>query len=237
MDEPVKVPEAPTIDRPTLVETLVIDPNKLFREGLKLLVHGAGFHLAHEAATLTDAEIALEAGLSPDLVVVEPFPHDPARAEQMQRLWGRLPMARLVLLTDKMDAGLFADALHVRIDGYLMKALTPASLCRALHLIMEGERIFPTDLAALLLTGRLPRPRSGVEPGDGGLSPRETQILHYLVNAEPNKSIANQLGITEATVKVHLKSLLRKINATNRTQAAIWALDNGYDAVGRRDSA
>jgi two-component system nitrate/nitrite response regulator NarL len=53
------------------------------------------------------------------------------------------------------------------------------------------------------------------------------QILRCLLNGDSNKMIANHLNITEATVKVHLKSLLRKINASNRTQAAIWALNNG----------
>ena len=59
------------------------------------------------------------------------------------------------------------------------------------------------------------------------MSQREVQILRCLLSGDSNKMIANQLSITEATVKVHLKSLLRKINASNRTQAAIWALNNG----------
>ncbi len=60
-----------------------------------------------------------------------------------------------------------------------------------------------------------------------GLSNREMEILHCLVNGEPNKVIARALGITEATVKVHLKNLLKKINVVNRTQAAVWAIKNG----------
>jgi DNA-binding NarL/FixJ family response regulator len=72
-----------------------------------------------------------------------------------------------------------------------------------------------------------------VQPVDGkgiesyGLSDRELEILRCLVNGDANKVIANRLAITEATVKVHMKSLLRKIKAGNRTQAAIWALHHG----------
>jgi two-component system nitrate/nitrite response regulator NarL len=62
------------------------------------------------------------------------------------------------------------------------------------------------------------------------LSSRELQILGCLVEGASNKVIANQLAITEATVKVHLKSILRKINASNRTQAAIWALHHGVSS-------
>jgi two-component system, NarL family, nitrate/nitrite response regulator NarL len=63
-----------------------------------------------------------------------------------------------------------------------------------------------------------------------GLSPREQEILQALVTGASNKLIAIKLGITEATVKVHLKTLLRKIDVSNRTQAAIWAMNNGFVA-------
>jgi two-component system nitrate/nitrite response regulator NarL len=65
-----------------------------------------------------------------------------------------------------------------------------------------------------------------------GLSPREQEILQALVTGASNKMIAIRLGITEATVKVHLKTLLRKIDVNNRTQAAIWAMNNGFTADG-----
>ena len=65
-----------------------------------------------------------------------------------------------------------------------------------------------------------------------GLSPREQEILQALVTGASNKLIAIKLGITEATVKVHLKTLLRKIDVNNRTQAAIWAMNNGFTAEG-----
>lgn len=69
---------------------------------------------------------------------------------------------------------------------------------------------------------------------DKGLSPREIQILTCLVTGGSNKAIAARIGITEATVKVHIKGLLRKIDVRNRTQAAIWALNNG---VGQSEAA
>ncbi|WP_348981044.1 LuxR C-terminal-related transcriptional regulator [Azospirillum sp. TSO5] len=65
--------------------------------------------------------------------------------------------------------------------------------------------------------------------GNHSISPRELQLLQRLMVGDSNKVIAHKIGITEATVKVHLKSLLRKIGATNRTQAAIWAMNNGVE--------
>ncbi len=90
-----------------------------------------------------------------------------------------------------------------------------------------GEKVFPTHLAQLLVSSRGDELGQDVPPRRKGLSQREVQILRCLLNGNSNKMIANHLNITEATVKVHLKSLLRKINASNRTQAAIWALNNG----------
>jgi two-component system nitrate/nitrite response regulator NarL len=92
-----------------------------------------------------------------------------------------------------------------------------------------GEKVFPTNLAAMLLNlNNAPSPMNSLR----GLSPREQEILQSLVTGASNKLIAIKLGITEATVKVHLKTLLRKIDVNNRTQAAIWAMNNGFTADG-----
>ena len=72
-------------------------------------------------------------------------------------------------------------------------------------------------------------PRTRQRLGSKGLSEREIEILHCLVKGNPNKMIANRLNIKEGTVKTHLKGLLKKINATNRTQAAIWGAKHGLD--------
>jgi two-component system, NarL family, nitrate/nitrite response regulator NarL len=89
--------------------------------------------------------------------------------------------------------------------------------------------VFPTNLASMLLDlNCTTSPLNSVH----GLPPREQEILQTLVTGASNKMIANRLGITEATVKVHLKTLLRKIDVNNRTQAAIWAMNNGFNAGG-----
>jgi two-component system, NarL family, nitrate/nitrite response regulator NarL len=114
-------------------------------------------------------------------------------------------------------------------DGYLMKDVSPEALLQSLELVMMGEKVFPTNLAAMLFElNNASSPVNSVR----GLSPREQEILRALVTGSSNKLIAIKLGITEATVKVHLKTLLRKIDVNNRTQAAIWAMNNGFTAEG-----
>ena len=95
---------------------------------------------------------------------------------------------------------------------------------------MLGETVFPSQLATAWATGQLRQSGNTIETGKmlEVLTHRETEILGCLTEGAPNKMIARQLGITEATVKIHVKSLIRKIGLQNRTQAALWAIQVGY---------
>ena len=130
-----------------------------------------------------------------------------------------------MVLASDLSVDVLRDAMTCGADGFLMKDVSPEALIQSLQLIMLGEKVFPTNLAAMLLDmNSTPSPVNSLR----GLSPREQEILQALVTGASNKLIANRLGITEATVKVHLSTLLRKIDVNNRTQAAIWAMNNGF---------
>jgi two-component system, NarL family, nitrate/nitrite response regulator NarL len=132
---------------------------------------------------------------------------------------------KIVVLTNEADVQEIGAAEIAPLSGILTYDLSADAFAQSLRLIGAGERVFPSNMA---LDGR-PRAssRSSEPPSDGvRLSPREKEILSHLVAGHANKLIARDLGITEATVKVHLKSVLRKIGVDNRTQAAIWALAN-----------
>jgi len=210
------------------VSVALIDANNLFREGLKALFADGEFHITKEATNLTDALQKMTTGEPPQLIVIDPSAaDDPVQAVTI--LKSHFPEARLVMLTTRLDAGIMANAIHAGADGFLLKDLSLTALAQSLRLVMMGEKVLPSHLAALLISGRMETSPSSVAPtSQRGLSHREMQILQRLITGDSNKMIANTLGITEATVKVHLKSLLRKINASNRTQAAIWALNNGF---------
>ena len=210
------------------VSVALIDANKLFREGLKALFNDREFQITKEATTLNDAIPLVSGSEAPQLLLI-----DPTGMGDVTQVVGALksacPDARLVLLTGQMDANIMASAIQAGADGFLMKDISIDALAQSLRLVMMGEKVFPTHLAALLISGKVTGHAVADNPGSRkGLSQREVQILRRLLAGDSNKMIANSLGITEATVKVHLKSLLRKINASNRTQAAIWALNNGF---------
>ena len=150
-------------------------------------------------------------------------------AGDLQQLRGAYPGARIVVLASDFAVDALRDAMNAGADGYLMKDVSPEALLQSLELVMMGEKVFPSNLAAMLLNlDSTPSPMNSIR----GLTPREQEILQALVTGASNKLIAIKLGITEATVKVHLKTLLRKIDVNNRTQAAIWAMNNGFTAEG-----
>jgi two-component system nitrate/nitrite response regulator NarL len=131
---------------------------------------------------------------------------------------------KIVALTSKADSQEIGLDEVARLSGVLTYDLSVADFVRALLLICSGERVFPRDLG--MGSGQTPSVGTELRSNGVPLSPREKEILSYLVAGYSNKLIARELGITEATVKVHLKSVQRKIRVENRTQAAIWALSN-----------
>ena len=114
-------------------------------------------------------------------------------------------------------------------DGYLLKSITASALIESLRLVALGEKVFPSMLTDFLGAMRANQSSTGerVRVGDIALSQRELDIIRGLADGHSNKAIAKELAITEATVKVHLKTVLRKLGATNRTQVAIWAVQHG----------
>jgi len=210
------------------VNVFLIDANKLFREGMKRLFENSPFKVIGEAGSLRDGVPAVEAaGSGPELILIDLASGGDDEVEAMRALRARNPQIRIVILTGDLCTRRLSGALGAGADGYLMKDIACEALMQSLRLVMMGEKVFPTHLAALLISGRTDEMGGEVPARRKGLSQREVQILRCLLNGNSNKMIANHLRITEATVKVHLKSLLRKINASNRTQAAIWALNNG----------
>jgi two-component system, NarL family, nitrate/nitrite response regulator NarL len=202
----------------TLSRTILIEANRLFRQGLKHLLADTRFAVEAEFSTTGQA---VDGAVASGLVIV-------GEGGDLQQLRSAYPEARIVVLASDFAVDALRDAMNAGADGYLMKDVSPEALLQSLELVMMGEKVFPTNLAAMLFDMNVIAPQHSVR----GLSPREQEILRALVTGSSNKLIAIKLGITEATVKVHLKTLLRKIDVNNRTQAAIWAMNNGFTADG-----
>lgn len=223
------------------ISTLLIDRSRLFREGLRKIISGSPFSVDYEASSSGEALNAFgttQPATQPELVLLGMPDGGDGSADRIPDIRAALPNAHIVVLADQVRVDRLSDALSEGVDGYLLKDMSAEALLQSLQLVLLGEKVFPTTLAHLLANRRMAaRDDEQPQAGIGGLSQRETQILMCLLNGASNKQIANELNIAEGTVKVHLKAVLKKIGVRNRTQAAIWALNNdvGVDVFsGRR---
>ena len=208
----------------TSSRTVLIEPSCLFRQGLKHLLADTRFAVEVEFSTI---EQAVGDTVASGLVITGKASTEPGDLQQLREAYSE---ARIVVLASDLTVDALRDAMNAGADGFLMNDVSPEALLQSLELVMLGEKVFPTNLAAMLLDlSNAPSPLNSVR---GVMTPREHEILQALVTGSSNKMIANRLGITEATVKIHLKTLLRKIDVNNRTQAAIWAVNNGFSADG-----
>lgn len=144
------------------------------------------------------------------------------------------PTSYLVLLADNFDFDLMLQAFQQGAMSYIIKEISCDRLVGTLRLVAIGERVLPPQLVDALEPRLQGADTGGAErPADAAcLSDREFQILRWLIVGHPNKIISQRMEISEATVKVHVKSVLRKLNVQNRTQAAIWAANHGVRGNG-----
>jgi len=214
------------------IKLSVIDPSTLSRAGLVSLLRAMGFTDVREAASVAEIQVGAARGDS-DVVLVDLSLGAGDVRQIVQAVAERAPGAKVVFLAQDLDIALLGACFAAGASGYLLKDISRDALQGTLNLVAAGEKVFPSALA-LQMAGLVSKlcERRAVPPGPqpGNLSEREIDILRCLVTGYPNKTIAANLAIAESTVKVHLKRILRKTHASNRTQAAIWAVENGFAA-------
>jgi two-component system nitrate/nitrite response regulator NarL len=210
------------------INVVLVGTNNLFRQGLRRLLDPSQFSVAGEARDLATLGALLEEGRAPALVVAELNGCHETDVNSLRGLRANYRDLRIVILANELCVSDMARLLRAGADGYLVNELSAEAFSLSLLLVMKGEKALPSTLASMLA--------NDCNTGNGALieaqkhlTEREKQILKCLLNAYSNKHIARALNISEGTVKVHLKSLMKKISAGNRTQAALWARNNGID--------
>jgi len=202
----------------------LIDAHPLLRSGLRAQLDGKGFEVAAEAGTIDEISRNGSTGPAPNLIILD----FALGSDALSSLKSLQPQARTVIFAESAELSHLADMFSAGADGYLLKSISPGALIESLKLVTLGEKVFPSMLTDFL--GAMRSSQGGherVRVGDVALSQRELDIIRRLADGHSNKAIAKELSITEATVKVHLKTVLRKLGATNRTQVAIWAVQHG----------
>src|SRR5690606_4690602 len=210
------------------ISLLLVDDHALFREGLaSLLSYQPDFTVVGEAASGEEAvERARE--LVPDVVLMDIDLPGIDGIEATRRIKRQLPEVRVVMLTVYDDHERLFQSIKAGAQGYLIKNIRSAELLDQLRGLARGEAAISRRMAARILEefARLERQAEILEP-DGGLSPREVQVLELVALRLSNKEIAARLSISEHTVKNHLKHILAKLQLSSRRQAAAYAVAHG----------
>ncbi len=205
------------------IKIVLIGRNLIVRESLRGILSSAFQVVGSSSLAELDAQ---EERCAADLALVISDEWDSAMFDLLSN---HFPEARTVLLTSLFDFQKLQSAFQCGVSGYLVMQTSADRLIGSLRLVAIGERVFPTELFEELAGHRLEPKVDSVEGlAAAHLSVRELEILDFLQRGFANKSIARQLQISEATVKVHLKAVFRKLNVSNRTQAAIWAVANEF---------
>ncbi|HEX4505627.1 MAG TPA: response regulator transcription factor [Alphaproteobacteria bacterium] len=198
----------------------------LFRDGLKRVLADRKLSVIAEAASLTEALAALRASKrGADLVVWDRTGAAAGQFDVLKQIVADFPKTKVVILAERIEAAEADLAAQAGASGLLPKNLSGAALGLSLELVTLGENLF-TAPASLWRHTPLP-PAEGLPPpapiSKDTLTHRQRQILEYLEAGLSNRAIASKLDVAEATVKVHVRALLTRINVDNRTQAALWA--------------
>jgi two-component system, NarL family, nitrate/nitrite response regulator NarL len=231
------------------IACVVVHPSPIFREGLTSILAKSPFKPVCTASSAKDVPSTV-AGAGEQVLVLIGARDDGNLAEALIAAKARFSEAHIVVVGDSGQRDLVTTALASGATSFIDQNVATSTLIKELELMAQGEPVISVLLLKRLLgfgNGSAPPSVEAVPPleidksqppdtdeearPNPQLSGREAAILNALVQGTPNKLIALGLKITEATVKVHVKAILRKIRVTNRTQAAIWALRHPAVAV------
>ena len=210
------------------MRVLIIDDHALFRVGLQGLLEQRGIQVIDAVAEGAKGLELIEE-LSPDIVLLDLRMPDMSGLEvlmQAKKLKIDIPIVMLTTSNEEQD---LVEALRNGAQGYLLKDMEPDELVSALRDIEKGKSVVAhglTDVLAKMVQGE-PIEIEKKETPFSELTPRELEILCLLADGQSNKVIARNLGISDGTVKLHVKAILRKLEVHSRVEAAVIAVEQG----------
>lgn len=213
------------------MRVLLIDDHALVRKGIGELLQSRGVQVV--AAVGSGAEgVRRAVELRPDIIMVDVKMPEVNGIETVKRLRAAGVAAPVVMLTMSREDADLGAALRAGAQGYLLKDMEPEELLPALEAVLRGESVVAREMVgtlAGLVRDERGAPPAAPPPADpfAALTPRELEILGHLADGLSNKAIARALEITEGTVKLHVKAVLRKLGMRSRVEAAVSAVERG----------
>jgi len=216
-----------TTDAPASI--LIIDDHPLLRRGVSQLLELEDDMTLIGEAGEPEEGIRLALERDPDMVLLDLNMPGMNGIETLKRLRDEGYAGRVVMFTVSDHEEDVVAALQGGADGYLLKDMDPDEMIRQLRQASLGRMVISESLTALLAEALRSQRSQPATPDIHSLTQREREILRELAGGLSNKMIARRLDITEGTVKVHVKHLLKKLNLRSRVEAAVWAVQEGVD--------
>ena len=210
------------------MRVLIIDDHALFRVGLQGLLEQRGIEVIDAVAEGSQGLQLIEE-LNPDIVLLDLRMPDMSGLEVLLQAKKQKIEIPIVMLTTSNEEQDLVEALRNGAQGYLLKDMEPDELVSALRDIEKGKSVVAhglTDVLAKMVQGE-PIEVEKKETPFSELTPRELEILCLLADGQSNKVIARNLGISDGTVKLHVKAILRKLEVHSRVEAAVIAVEQG----------
>jgi len=210
------------------MKLLIIDDHNLFRSGLTNLLE----HRNMEVTAVGRGEEGLTAlhKSAVDIILLDLRMPDMSGLDVLKRIRGQGIETPVVMLTASSEEKDLIEALRLGAQGYLLKDMDPDELVKAIHDTASGETIVAPNLTNVLARAFRHQGSEPVAPSHSLrtiLTSRELEVLRHITNGETNKVIARHLGISDGTVKLHVKSILKKLNIHSRVAAAVIAIEEG----------
>jgi two-component system nitrate/nitrite response regulator NarL len=220
---------------------ILVGKSILLREGLARILRAEKFRILASVSCADDLRPSKSALHPPLFLIVHTGTDFESALQQIELLRNRHPDARIAIVADHYRLQELTSAFRAGVNGYFVNIITCDRFIKSVELVMMGETIFPPAFLSFILDFNGSHTVEAVANDPNGepplvatedataplLSPREKMILRCIIEGDSNKCIARKIDIAEATVKVHVKAILRKIRVHNRTQAAIWGINNG----------
>ncbi len=207
-----------------IYSVLAIDDHPLFRKGVADLIDMDDRLQLVGEATNGQEGLALAKRLNPDLILLDINMKGMSGLETLKAIKQEDVDSMILMLTVSDNEDDVLTALRNGADGYLLKDMEPEDILESINKALQGTVVISERLTQLLAKALRDEEKLTDESELTPLTSREQEILEQIANGMSNKRIAQELSISEGTVKVHVKHLLKKLNLHSRTEAAVWAL-------------
>lgn len=204
------------------IKVLIVDYHTIVRDGLKLILElHDSIEVCGEAKDPKET-FDIIPKINPDVILLDfRFPDGDGANECIRRIKFKFPKVKIIILTAYSQEYLVIETIRAGADGYLLKNVTMDELIENIIKVYEGDSVLDASLGGYAINS-IAQKNSVIEPNK--LSPRETDILQMVSCGKSNKEIADIFLISEKTVRNYISNIFKKINVSNRTEAAIYWL-------------